>query len=380
MGLFEQIQNLFRGKTAAQPDFEVAEHTVTLLQESRQRWRFFSRRAQLLDYVRACIDELPPDERAAHEQSRGQNWQDAIRSEYGIDAGFDKTIRDRWHARLVGSRDSQANPQLFIEQIFLQHLNAPLNAALPPLPERPPEAIAESYARKLRSEKRLRARRVPINPKLPVMESSYETTLRELEVVHRRTLVLTVIAFAFDDQMARSEEVRATMSEGGFLSELTPAEDALLCPAPTTEQRLTLRWQFEAAQALLWALGAATLPEPTSCCEPNQMTQIFQRIADQKGLLQLRPMQELLDEWDYSYRYHWACKDAMLHSAAAQSHSVPQSSILLTPESFFNTMLLHGTPLSNGAIPMVLKQRHRAFNWLVGYGGPQDWDNVTTDT
>lgn len=380
MGLFDAIQNLFGGKSSTQPDHEVAEHTVTLLQESQQRWRIVARREQLLDYVRACIDEVSAEERAALADYRGKDWQDDVRREYGIDERFDKMLRDSWHARLVGSRNAQVNPNDFVNQIFIQHLNSRVNAVLPPVPKRTPEAIAESYARKLRSEKRLRRQGVPINPTLPVMESSFEVTLRDLKIVQRRIAVLALIGCAFDDEVATSEEIRATLAlgDGVLLSELTPSEDALLCPSPTEEQRLRLRWKFEAAQALAWALSVVTLPEPTRCCKPGQMPEIIKQMSTQGSLMQLRPMQDLLDEWDYSYRYHWACKDAMLH--VKDGHRPSQPMVLSTPEAFFDAQMIHGAKLSNGAIPIVVKQRHHAFNWLVGYGQSPDWDDVPTDT
>lgn len=108
------------------------------------------------------------------------------------------------------------------------------------------------------------------------------------------------------------------------------------------------------------------------------MLKTFTQKMSEPGPGQLRPVHELLDEWDYTYRYHWAVKNAMLHGALPNANQSPATISL--PSNFFETLMINGTPLNNGTIPMVICMRHHAFNWLVRYGSAPDWDQVTADT
>ncbi len=382
MGLFDRIQNLLHGTKSDVSDEEIAEHTVTLAQEARQRWQFLGLREQLLDYVRACIDVHSSERRAELEAMYGIGWQVALRKTYGLDAQFDKKIRDSWHAQLVGGRNPDADPEPFIARIFmLHHLDDEVSQQVAVTPERTPEAIAESYQRKLRSEKRLRSWGVPINRRLPVLESSYETTLRDLLAVRKRAFILIWVACACDAELTSGAEILETLTEAKVVNQLTSSEDALLRSAELTEtQRMTLLWKFEAAQALLWAIGHMKLPEPRVRCDQNKVFQAVHHLIGAKGQLALRPVHEVLDEWDYSYRYHWAVKNQLLHPAAQGPEGAVHPSHLITSRSFFDTLKMNSALLRNGAFPMVVSMRHHAFNWLVGYGGAVDWDDVSTDT
>ena len=66
---------------------------------------------------------------------------------------------------------------------------------------------------------------------------------------------------------------------------------------------------------------------------------------------ELRPMDEILDQADLIYRYHWAAKDR-----GHEERDPPA-----------------------GLDRSVVRERHYALNWLIGYCD-QPWDEVSTDT
>jgi hypothetical protein len=63
-----------------------------------------------------------------------------------------------------------------------------------------------------------------------------------------------------------------------------------------------------------------------------------------------RATQEILDMADYYYRLHWAAIELRLKEKKSDL-------------------------LDEG----IIRERHRALNWLIGYLN-QEWDDVTTDT
>ncbi len=358
MGLLDWISLSRGGIGAVNADADAAVRNgcaETLAQEMQKSWRFTARRQALEMYILACIQELPAEQREQLEQTSGKDWQDALRSEYGLDADFDEMIRANWHARLVASRNPQADPAPFANSMMCLHLDQRVEQKVESLPARSREAIAESYRRKQRSEVRLRARGVPIKSELPVYESSHETTLRSMSEVRKRATVLFYVAAAYDKMLTNGAEMLETLTGMGLAQDIAPSEQRLLMLGnPTEEERLEMMWLFEAAHTLLWALGEISIGEPTKRCSDNKVFQAILHIAPWRFRLskvKLRPVGQILDELDYTYRYHWAVVEAYLN----------------------------GLPVPNDALPWVLKMRHHALNWIVGYGGPE-WDSVSTDT
>lgn len=383
MGLFNRLSGLLQRLGQDPADDGIAEHTVTLAQEAQQQQQFLGMRAELLDYVRACIDVLSQEQRAELTETVGGDWQTVLRNKYRIDARLDERIRGDWHARLVAARNPQLDPESFLAWTFRQYFNDRVNQCMVAPAERSPAATVESQQRKLRSHRRLRAARVPVNGELPVMESSHEVALRDAQLVRKRALVLTWVARAHDAAWS-GLSILEMLSDRDALDELTPAERGLLTTRRLTdEQRVTLLEKLEAAQTLLWALGELPLPPPDRRCPPGRAFTAANRLVAMMGRPSpppLRPLGEILDEWDYAYRYHWAVKDAILQGQLPASERGPGSLILHTSPAWMDAQKRQRGPLRNGALPMVVAMRHLALNWLVGYRNIQDWDSVSTDT
>ncbi len=99
---------------------------------------------------------------------------------------------------------------------------------------------------------------------------------------------------------------------------------------------------------MLWAQNFLdNLPFPDQICDVSLSVQLLQKHKSAEDFIaasKLRSAREVLDEVDFTFRCNWACVEA------------------------------------RGALdPGVVKERHHALNWLVGYMG-QEWDDVTTDT
>jgi hypothetical protein len=215
------------------------------------------------------------------------------------------------------------------------------------------KTLPEALQRKARSETVLRAEGVPINRYLPVIETEGETRRRTREEVAQRALCLLVVAVKGEG--LEQPIVERVASEYGLLRLFTPKERMFFeSSSPSGHDRVQFAWRYEAAWALLWALGYVdALSRPAGICDvPRAVRTMQERTARTfVGDAKLRPLAEILDQADRIYRYHWAVVDARIN----------------------------GRPAPAGLEPGVVMERHHALNWLLGYMG-QEWDDVTTDT
>lgn len=214
-------------------------------------------------------------------------------------------------------------------------------------------ASPEALARKERSEALLRAEGVPVNPHLPAIQSAERTRHRSQDEVAFRAMALLVVAVKAEG--LERPLVEGLVREYGLAPHFTPKERAFLAaPAPDERDRLQFGWKYEAAWPLLWALGFVDkLDKPAAECDAAHAMSLLKQRTRERFLneAKLRPLDELLDQADRIYRYHWAIEEARVH----------------------------GKPAPAGLHPDVTMERHHALNWLVGYLG-QEWDDVTTDT
>lgn len=206
--------------------------------------------------------------------------------------------------------------------------------------------------RKQWAEDVLRAEGVPINASLPVIESEAEVTLRSAREVADRLAALCIVAAHGAD--LDIELTARLLTELGGATLLTPAERAFLLDGrPSNHARLQFAWRYEAAWVLFWALQLTEGPlgPPRAVCNVDVLADTISRTAN---LTQhdLRPAEEILNEADLIYRYHWAIRQAGIDGQEAPA----------------------------GLHPDVVMERHHALNWLIRYGDNADWDEVPTDT
>jgi hypothetical protein len=214
-------------------------------------------------------------------------------------------------------------------------------------------ASPAALQRRERSVLRLKAEGVPVNPHLPVIEDETEMRRRTREEVARRTMALLLVASKGDG--LRQEVLARAVDDYGVRPDFSPEEAAFVGdPAPSDHDRMQFTWRFEAACTLLWALGYVDeLEKPTETCDVERAVAVLMDRSRERFIAEakLRSPEEILDQADLIYRYHWAVVDARLN----------------------------GKPVPAGLDPDVVMERHYALNWLIGYMD-QEWDDVSTDT
>jgi hypothetical protein len=209
--------------------------------------------------------------------------------------------------------------------------------------------LPSAAARKTRSVEALSAAGVPV-PDLPTIEADEEARLRPAEEAAARAQALLAVAVR-GAGVVDPEAARALLQERGLWEAATPSEQAFLEeeePDETIRVRLGVR--REALWALLWALGhVRDLGPPTEPCELERCVQVVRRVPAEAFVeeAKLRPLDEVLDQADLAYRAHGAAAQALL---ADQN---PPGGLRIG----------------------VVRERHTAFFWLLGYMG-LGWDAV----
>jgi hypothetical protein len=208
-------------------------------------------------------------------------------------------------------------------------------------------------ARKVRSIARLKADGVPTIEHLPWIECD-PASIRDLEAIARRVMVIGLVAVYAEPNGMPRELLGEFLKARGVEGDLTAKERSFLAKVDPTEQdRSGFTWQYESAHALLWSMGYVdSLGSPTECCTAQGVSatiaprSLVQLMEESK----LRSADEIFDEADLIYRYHWAARNASLRREKPQGG-------LMTPVCYY---------------------RHYALNWLTRSSA--DWDDVDTST
>ena len=221
-----------------------------------------------------------------------------------------------------------------------------------PTPPREPATSPEATARRARSEARLKAEGIPVNPDLPVTVSSDHVRIRSQDDVVDRTFALSIVAVKGEG--LEQEHVYRAIKKFGAATFFSQRERAFIAdPEPSQQDRTQFVWRYECVGVMLWALGFdAELASPVGIVDAAHVAGVPVQLGAVKFREQakLRSVNELLDEADLIYRYNWACVDARVNGRKLEAIDCD-----------------------------VVVERHHALNWLIGYQG-QAWDDVSTDT
>ncbi len=215
------------------------------------------------------------------------------------------------------------------------------------------EPSKEASERKQRSIERLKKEGVPVIEHLPVIEDSTEAKKRASEEIARRAIAIVIAAVKGEglDQATVDSLVKKYDAEKFF----SPEEAKFIKDTnPSQQDRINFSWRYECVWVLLWSLGYVdSLTKPEGICDMQKLVGIF-RDRDTAQFIKeakLRPFDQILDQADLIYRYHWATTDARIKGQPAPAK------------------------LERG----VVQERHYVLNWLIGYMD-QDWDDISTDT
>lgn len=211
----------------------------------------------------------------------------------------------------------------------------------------------EAAERKERSCQQLVKEGVPTIAHLPVIEDSSEAKVRTVEEIAQRAVAICIAAVKGEG--LEQKEVDSLVAKYGAQKFFSPEEAAFIKElAPTEADRIKFSWRYECLWVCLWSLGyVEKLERPEDVCDVGKAVAfLFKRDSEQFVKdARLRPIQEILDQSDLIYRYHWAVVSARLKSQEAPAG------------------------LEGG----VVQERHYILNWLVGYMN-QEWDDISTDT
>ena len=201
---------------------------------------------------------------------------------------------------------------------------------------------------------------VPYIDWLPVIEDASEAHVRSAEEIARRAIAcLITIQAAFDRYNGEytpsvADKYQHILARYKLNDALTAEENAIYNGAGGEAEITKMTWKYEAYWTLLWELGIIPeldYPAHTIDCEAAcQAVFDHQDFASFMTTVRLRPIEDILDQADLIYRYHWATRDAYLNGREAPA----------------------------GLDDDVIVERHAALNWLIGVD--DDWDNPDTST
>ena len=201
---------------------------------------------------------------------------------------------------------------------------------------------------------------------IPKPPASMPPSLGESEVALPSTADVVARALALfcvaEDGIAindGSQRVRDLMQERNpiGMAALSPQERAFIeDPSPSAHAAIQMSWRYEALNVLLWALvpGEEIEPADTTVDAPTLAQQLIVLAEDEtaRNAVTLRPVNEILDLLDLTWRQHWIVRQARQDG---QDHVV-------------------------GLEPGVVMERHHALNWLTGFQNDPGtgWDDVDT--
>lgn len=177
---------------------------------------------------------------------------------------------------------------------------------------------------------------------------------RQATEIARRALILSaVIACAY------GADNRATIdwfTSENLWTDVSPDERAFLTGQQAPQEKIDMTWRIEALVPLLWVLRKID-PMPSVALQFDTTEAVKMLVfppastASFVASATLRPEAEIRDEYEKVYDAHWRVRDAQLF----------------------------GKPPLSEVNASVVRERHHALNWIIGYCN-QTWDEITTDT
>jgi hypothetical protein len=207
--------------------------------------------------------------------------------------------------------------------------------------------------RKLKSELQLKKLGIPINENLPLTELDSDVNVRTKEEIIDRIIALTIVSAK---GMGASNGEIDEFIEVFKAFDLFTNEEKIFIEKKSPKQRefIQYSWKNECIWVLLWSINIIQeLGIPTNTCDVDLVyeTVLSSTKEDLIKKTSLRGTNEILDSLDFTYRSHWAVRDAQLNGSQIPSN--------------FNEGVIY--------------ERHYTFNWLVNYM-EEEWDAVSTDT
>lgn len=215
-----------------------------------------------------------------------------------------------------------------------------------------PNPTAAQLARRAKNNKTIRETRLPVLEDLPVVEDEKTAKLRGPEEIAKRCLATTICAVKGEtkDQTLVDSLIKDYSAADYF----SPQERQFIkAKNPLQQHLIDFAWRYECVHVFLWAMGMRdSLSPPNEICPVSDDMKLIKKAGPAKFVAEAkrRTPEQILDMADYYYRLHWAAIDLRIKGKKSE---------LLNEE--------------------IIRERHRALNWLIGYLN-QEWDEITTDT
>jgi hypothetical protein len=215
-----------------------------------------------------------------------------------------------------------------------------------------PNPTEAQLSRRARNNKVIRELGLPILESLPVIEDDNLVALRTSQEVASRCLATEFCAVKGEaqDQKLVDSLIKDYSAASYFLSD---EQRFIQNPTPPKQDLIDFCWRYECAHVFLWAINAKDrLSAPNVVCPVADDAKAIKNLGpvDFVPKAKLRSTGEIVDAADLYYRLHWAAIELRLKGI--KSEKVDEE---------------------------IVRERHRALNWLIRYMN-QDWDHVTTDT
>lgn len=146
------------------------------------------------------------------------------------------------------------------------------------------------------------------------------------------------------------------LDQFGVRDSLNAKERSVLEGTSSSQENVSVVWEYECCWALFWALGLigdAQLTSVGEICDCDTLIGLISGCSSMdafKSSCKLRGTEEILDMLDLFYRFHWVCVDHRIH-----------------PE----------TPVG-GLNEEIVMERRRGLEWLVTK--ETNWFDIPLDT
>jgi len=217
-----------------------------------------------------------------------------------------------------------------------------------------PDPTDAQIKRKAENIEIVKGMSLPYLEHLPVSEDVGEIDPRSATEVAQRCVALLLCAVKGETQGHDFEFITDVVKKWSADSYFSPNETAFINnSSPTAQEFIDHCWGYECVHVMLWALGyLEELKPPNTICDVPTEVRLITELGPEDFFKKanLRSMDEILDSADLYYRLHWAAIDLRLKGKTSPA-------------------------LNEG----IIRERHRALNWLIRYMDA-NWDDVTTDT
>ena len=195
---------------------------------------------------------------------------------------------------------------------------------------------------------------------LPVTYEANEVNIKSYdEIVKRYIANIISIQVAFDilNDAEKTESIKFftdLLNKYNVTDSLNEMERKVFNNELETNELINLTWQYEALNVLSWILGLKSeLEFPSNVCDVNALIEpiatsnSFEEFFSKCNVIDI---EDILDELDLEYRYHWAVVDKRINSST-------------------NCGDLNED---------IVVERCRALEWL--FDEEKDWNKLSLDT